>query len=366
MKRVAIILGTRPEVIKLAPLIWPENATENISYEIVSTGQHTTLKDTALLDFVIEPKFELNLMTQNQSLAEYGSKCIEKVTGLLRNEKFDGVVVQGDTSTTLFGGLSAFYLGIPIFHVEAGLRTGDLHNPFPEEMNRRALSQFANLHFAPTESARRNLLNENIPEKNVFVTGNTIVDSMNQIISKIDSEGINAFKQVGGKKYSKNILITVHRRENHRQLRELVKSIESFARNNPSVGIWLPVHPNPNVSAEIDKLREVASNVRILDALPYSQFIALLKEMDLVITDSGGVQEEAVTLGKKVLILRDTTERPEGVKANIAKLVKISAFTLPFEIEAALNSKVIEKNTQLYGDGRAARRINSLIEDYLT
>jgi len=365
MKKVGVFFGTRPEVIKLAPVILHPINPE-IELIPISTGQHAELKDRFVTEFGIKVMFDLKLMRQNQSLNEVHSRCIQSFEKLIVENKFDAVVVHGDTATALGIALAAYNRNIPIFHVEAGLRSHDLQNPFPEEMNRRLISQLATYNFAPTQTAKENLLLENIESSSIEVTGNTIVDALFTFISQNASrlQSLELPKRFDD--HTKNVLITVHRRENHRKIESFASTMKMLATKMPDVGFWLPVHPNPNVKNVLIALENLYPNLHILPPLGYSDFIAALLKSDLVITDSGGVQEESVSLNKRCLVLRESTERPEVVLSGLGKLITFESQEFINEVEYFLGLTVVDKESKSpFGDGRAASRIIAAIERFL-
>jgi UDP-N-acetylglucosamine 2-epimerase len=285
---------------------------------------------------------------------------------MIFENNLDAAVVHGDTATALSVALASYNRNIPIFHVEAGLRSHDLQNPFPEEMNRRLISQLASFNFAPTQNAKNNLLAENIENSKIEVTGNTIVDALfnfiNQNTLRIEqSEFTNSFK-----KHDKNILMTVHRRENHKNIERFALTLKELAPRFPSVGFWLPVHPNPNVKNVLSSLENLIPNLHILPPLGYPDFVAALLKSDLVITDSGGVQEESISLNKRCLVLRESTERPEVITSGLGKLVNFDSRNFINEVEYFLGLPAVGgERTCPFGDGNASSKIIATIERIL-
>lgn len=361
-KRIGIIFGTRPEVIKLSPLMCA-HANDVFEYVFISTGQQESLNHQALEDFSIQPHFSLGLMKPNQSLNSYLSNALSALEGALAEQNIDLVMVHGDTGTALAGALASYNLHIPVIHIEAGLRSHDLNNPFPEEMNRRLISQIATYNFAPTEIARANLLAEGVPNERIFVVGNTIVDVVNNVLSKYDDQLTNLPIVDQFKKFEKNVLFTVHRRENHKNMEVLATTLELLANFSEFLGLWVPVHPNPNVRGKLIHLKEKYPNLHIMEPLDYLSFLAAEKYSDLIVTDSGGIQEESTVLGKYCLVLRDTTERPELIFSGWGELIKFDSESIKTRIIEVL--KDLEKfkgGTSPFGDGNTGLRIQEILE----
>lgn len=363
MKRIAVIFGTRPEVIKLSPLI---NDQQNDYYELVliSTGQQDDLNEKALKDFQIEPKVSLGLMKPNQTLNSYLSSAIAALEKALLTEAIDFTMVHGDTGTALAGALASYNLKIPVFHVEAGLRSYDLENPYPEEMNRKLISQLATLHFSPTDVATQNLIHEGISRSQIHQVGNTIVDVVHTVLKKYEhqlesNEISNHFE-----KYSRNILFTVHRRENHKNLSTLTSALEELALRHRDVGMWIPVHPNPNVRNHLMTLKGKYPNLHLMEPLEYLDFMSAMMHCSLLVTDSGGVQEEATVLGKYCLVLRETTERPELIRDGFGELVKFEKE----EIIQKISDRLVLSSHNVgaaspFGDGKALERIRLVLRE---
>lgn len=367
MKKTAIVVGTRPEVIKLAPLFLEMKKSKKLRPILINTGQHAEMTTQMLKWFGIKEHYNLKLMKKNQSLSGLTSRVIESTTKVFEKLKPDVVVVEGDTTTVMAASLAAFYLKIPVAHVEAGLRTADVYNPFPEEMSRRLVSRLAKYHFAPTRQASLNLKKEGIT-KNVFHVGNTVIDALLFTKRKIksgfrvqDSELMNIdFKK------KKVVLVTMHRRENWgKPHREIALTLKKILDENPDVQILLPLHKNPKVRKEIVPVLGKHERAVLTEPLDYVPFVFAMKNSYLILTDSGGVQEEAPSLGKPVLVLRTTTERPEGIKSGNAKLVGINPDKVFREANKLLNSKVAYKKMvkpkNPYGDGNSAKKITKLL-----
>ena len=358
--KIVAIIGTRPEAIKMAPLISLLKKDKKIELITISSGQHKELLQPIFKLFKIKPDVELNIMKENQSLVDIQNNVLHKMYDELQQLNPDLLLVQGDTSTVLASSLAAFYLKIPIGHVEAGLRTDDIYNPFPEEMNRRLVSSLATLHFCPTKTSENNLRKENI-KKNVFVTGNTVIDSLLLLAKTIKNKTNTS---------TKKILLTCHRRENFGEpLEEIFNTVSEIAQERTNVTFIYPVHPNPNVKKiAIEKLSTI-KNITLVEPLDYLTFIKAMKDSYIILTDSGGVQEEAPALGKPVLILRENTERPEVVSSGVAKLVGHNKNKIKKEIYKLLDDqkyyRSIAKGISPYGDGKASQKIKKIIEDFL-
>lgn len=378
--KIMIIFGTRPEAIKLIPVIKRfQEESRRFKVCICTTGQHREMLKSVLQLFRIKPDYVLNLMRKNQSLFGITSLVLNKLTKVLTNEKPDYVLIQGDTSTAFATALAAYYLKINIAHVEAGLRTMDKYAPFPEEINRKFIDHLSDLCFAPTQIAAQNLINENIPMDKIFITGNTVVDALNLILSKIKEEKKiqEKIKEKLFKKYSisidnrKIILVTTHRRESFgRDLENICNAIRKLSHMRSDVQIIFPVHLNPNVKNTVCRILGKDKNVFLIEPLDYLTFIWLMNISYFILTDSGGVQEEAPSLKKPVLVMRKVTERPEGLEIRIAKLIGV-------ETENIFNASIelldnFEKYQEMvgsannpYGDGNASQRIVSTFRNLL-
>lgn len=370
MKKVCVIFGTRPEAIKLSPVVMALKRNPAFDCKVCVTGQHREMLQQVLDVFDVVPDEDLALMRPNQSLAELTSRAIVAIDGYLAKEKPDMVMVQGDTTTVLAGALAAFYHHIPVAHVEAGLRTWNMNSPWPEEANRVLTTCLAKWHFCPTESNKANLLKEGVPTQNIYVTGNTVIDAL-----MIARDGVHTAAAVvdglplelmGSEE--RMVLITGHRRENFGEgFEHICSAIVRLAECFPDVHFVYPVHLNPNVNEPVTRILGVQNrkNVHLIKPQPYLPFVALMDRSYLILTDSGGVQEEAPSLGKPVLVMRDTTERPEAVRAGTVKIVG----TVPDDI--ILECSKLLKDTSLYnamsqavnpyGDGHATDRILSVL-----
>jgi UDP-N-acetylglucosamine 2-epimerase (non-hydrolysing) len=363
MIKVMCIFGTRPEAIKLAPLIREfKKRQEHFKVIVCVTAQHRSMLDQVLYYFQIKPDIDLNLMRNNQTLDVLTSVAITALTKVLLEQKPDIVLVQGDTTTSMAAALASFYQKIPVGHVEAGLRTKNIYDPFPEEVNRRIISVLSTYNFAPTKNAMEALLAEGIPQKSISLTGNTIVDALYLIIQENRRNNID-FSFLDSKKI---ILVTAHRRESFgKPLENICLALSKIAERNPQIKIVYPVHPNPNVKDTVFKILMNKDRIHLLSPLEYPDFVYLLNRSYLVLTDSGGVQEEAPVLGKPVLVMRNETERPEGIEANVAKLVGTNTEDILSNTELLLNEPKeyakMSRAVSLYGDGKASERIAKII-----
>lgn len=361
-KKVMLVFGTRPEAIKMAPLVKAfEEDIIHFTTVVCVTGQHRSMLDQVLRIFNIKPQYDLDIMQPGQDLYDVTSRVLLKMRGVLSKEKPDIVLVHGDTTTSMAAALAAFYQQIPVGHVEAGLRTYNMYSPWPEEINRQMTARLATWHFAPTVLSRDNLLTENISEDKIFVTGNTVIDALHLIVSRL---GINV-KCMPEKRM---VLVTGHRRENLGMgLINLCKAIKTLSSKYPDVEFVYPIHPNPKVrmsAMEIfgtDHITGRGKNIRLIEPLGYVDFIRLMAESTIVLTDSGGIQEEAPGLGKPVLVLRDTTERPEAVEAGTVKLVGTDYDKIVAETSLLLDDQEayhkMSHAVNPYGDGHACERI---------
>ena len=364
-----ILFGTRPEFIKMVPIITVLK-NRSIPFTICNTAQHKEMLNNMLKVFNIKPDYDLNLMLDNQTLTQISTRILEKLDAMLIEIKPDIVLVQGDTTTTFISSLAAYYKKIKIGHVEAGLRTQNKYNPFPEEINRRLTSVIADLHFAPTSLSRQNLISEGIEKNSIFVTGNTVVDTLFLVLEMLKQEQVNIsndIKQfIDQNQESSIVLITAHRRENFgAPLENICLAIKKLAIKYQEMKFIYPVHLNPNVQSTVNKILKGMKNVKLIIPPDYFSFIYLMKHCHLILTDSGGIQEEAPSLGKPVLVLRETTERPEGVDAGVAKLVGTSQERILTEVSALLDNKLeyermaVKENP--YGDGKASQRIVDIL-----
>lgn len=371
MKRIMVVFGTRPEAIKMAPVIRQLlKFPDEFEVKVCVTAQHREMLDQVLEIFSIKPDIDLNLMSTSQSLSQVTSSIISRMTETLQNVKPQIILVHGDTTTTFATSLAAFYLDIPVGHVEAGLRSKEIRSPFPEEFNRRTVSSIAKFHFAPTDVSRRNLLLEGIRKESIFITGNTVIDSLNDVIKLINTnlkmreeinEKLNKFLQFEWST-SKFVLITGHRRENFGTgLLEICEAIEQLAAMNPAIHFVYPVHMNPHVkNVVLDKLSGI-NNVHLLPPLDYLTFTQLLSHSYFVLTDSGGLQEEAPAIGKPLLLMREVTERPEGIAAGNTRIVGTSKTKITGEVQLLLeNADHYQRMSQAhnpYGGGNSAQLI---------
>ncbi len=367
--RVMSIFGTRPEAIKLAPIIQLLEKDSRFESIMVVTGQHREMLDQVLSLFNLHPDEDLNLMTDDQPLAQLTASIFTNLDHLLEKYHPDWVIVQGDTTTAMTAALAAYYRRIKVTHIEAGLRTGDKWQPFPEEINRRVISTIADLHFAPTDLAWRNLVNEGVSEDDIKVTGNTIIDALNQVIQLPIPAQIEEFLKekdiLSGKKDL--VVVTAHRRENFGEpIRNICSAIRSLAEKfHNQIEIVYPVHLNPNIQKPVNELLTGISNVTLLPPLEYLPLVHLFKYARLILTDSGGIQEEATGLGKPCLVLREVTERPEGVEAGVLKLVGTDPARIIAEASTLLaDNAAYERIAHIanpYGDGKAAPRIVQIL-----
>ncbi|CAN5596780.1 UDP-N-acetylglucosamine 2-epimerase (non-hydrolyzing) [soil metagenome] len=364
--KILVLFGTRPEAIKLAPVIH-ELKRKYFQTVIVSSSQHKELLKPFLKTLDIEIDFDLRVMRASQTPNEVCSKILAKLDKILASEEPDVILVQGDTTTTLAGALAGFNRKIPVGHIEAGLRSGNIHSPFPEEMNRRLVSQVASFHFAATEKNRRNLLAESVPGEKVFVTGNTVVDTLKYILKNLEpgKKILEVLEQTEGKK---RILLTTHRRESFgAAMSGNLKVLRDFVERRKDVCLLFPVHPNPNVKAVTSEILDGVDCVHLLEPLDYVDFVTLMKNSWLIVSDSGGVQEEAPSLGKPLFVLRENTERPEAIKAGVAKLVggkpRILKQMLEENYSVPTWIKSVKEIANPFGDGRAARRIVQIVEE---
>ncbi len=365
MRKISLIFGTRPEAIKLCPLVLELDKHPEFEPHVCVTGQHRQMLDQVLAVFDVTPDVDLNLMQPDQALAGLTARAIAAVDGYLADYEPDMVTVQGDTTTSFCAALAAFYRRISVGHVEAGLRTWNKFSPFPEEINRVVTSRLADLHFAPTEWAKGNLVKEGVPEERIFVTGNTVIDALHIAVDKVrrnppEIPGVPPALFNGDSRPV--VLITGHRRENFGDgFRNICQAICELSVRFPDTEFVYPVHLNPNVRRPVFDLLSGRANVRLIEPLGYLPFVALMNRSTLVLTDSGGVQEEAPGLGKPVLVMRDTTERPEGVEAGTVKLVGTSRKTIIDNVSTLLTDDeayaAMASAANPYGDGKACQRI---------
>ena len=368
-KKILILFGTRPEAIKMAPLVQGFKNDLTFNVKVCVTAQHREMLDQVLSFFNIIPDYDLNLMKPNQNLYNLTSEIILGLKSILEEYKPDYLFVHGDTTTTMAGSISGYYAGVKVCHVEAGLRTFNKYAPFPEEINRSITARIADYHFAPTKQSKKNLLNENIPEKNILVSGNTVIDALLDGIEKVKktkSSIINDLELLVDS--TKDILlVTGHRRENHgKGFIDICKALREISKSS-NIQIIYPVHLNPNVQEPVKKYLSNINNIKLIDPLPYEAFIWLMNKSKIIITDSGGIQEEAPSLGKPVLVLRENTERPEAVDVGTVKLVGTDIKKIVSETNSLLNNSELYKDMSKlhnpYGDGNASKKIIQFIRD---
>ena len=370
-KKILVVFGTRPEAIKLAPVIhellrYPKSFLTRVCV----TAQHREMLDQVLEIFHIRTHYDLNVMHRGQSLEDVTSRVLLGMKYVLARERPDMILLQGDTTTVMAAALAAFYAEVPVGHVEAGLRTWDKRSPFPEEINRVIASHLSDLHFAPTQQARKNLLREGILPGRIVVTGNTVIDALFHVRSTVNRSGKHFEQMFPRVDFSRRmILVTGHRRENFGQgFLNICRGIRTVAVRHPEVEIVYPVHLNPNVQRPVKSILGRLPNVHLLAPQPYLPFVFLMDVCYLILTDSGGVQEEAPSLGKPVLVMRDHTERPEAVKAGTVRLVGTSSRTIAGEIERLLTHpgayRAMSKSHNPYGDGKSSGRIVRALRTY--
>ena len=364
-KKVLCVIGTRPEAIKMAPVILALKKEPWVSVRILATAQHRQMLDQVTDFFDIDPDIDLNAMSPNQTLTTLTARLLFKLDDVLQTEKPDAVLVQGDTTTVMTVALACFYQHIPVGHVEAGLRTWDIQNPFPEEANRVIASKLAYWHFAPTEGSRQNLLKEGVPGSEIIVTGNTVIDALLMSVAK----ELELSVPVAPAK--RLILVTSHRRENFgKPFRNICRALRTLAENNYEVQFVYPVHPNPNVKNIAYEFLAGLPNFTLCEPMDYAPFVAALKRSYIILTDSGGVQEEAPAIGKPTLVLRDETERPEAVEQGVVKLVGPNYERIVTETQRLLDDessyKAMARGVSPYGDGNAAKRIVKTLREHFT
>lgn len=371
MRTVLSVIGTRPEAIKMAPVIQElQRHPAEFTSVVCSTGQHRQMLDQVLELFAITPDYDLNLMTHNQGLAQLTARLFTSLDDVLVRAKPDCVLAQGDTTTVLVASIASYYRGIPFGHVEAGLRTGDRRRPFPEEINRRLADAVTDLYFAPTERARQTLLREGFADDDIYVTGNTVIDALLEIADRPYTWRGSPLAEMPND--GRFVLITAHRRESFGDaFRQLCLAIRELADEFAPQGIQFvyPVHLNPNVRAPVEEILGGARNVTLLEPLDYFSLVQLMKRSVLILTDSGGIQEEAPSLGVPVLVMRDTTERPEGIEAGVVKLAGTSRERIVSEARRLLTDPAaharMATRANPYGDGHAAERIASILQERL-
>ncbi|CAM3503665.1 UDP-N-acetyl glucosamine-2-epimerase [Xenorhabdus nematophila ATCC 19061] len=368
--KILLVFGTRPEAIKMASLIYELKKHSNFNVRVCVTGQHRDMLDQVLNLFNIIPDIDLNIMESSQDLTSITCNILTKLKHVIFEEKPDLVLVHGDTTTTFAASLSAFYHKVKVGHIEAGLRTGNIDSPWPEEANRKLVSSLACLHFTPTATARNNLISENINSDTIFVTGNTVIDSLLEMKSII-GKNINLQTRFDYEfsfinKYKKSILITGHRRENFGQgFQNICHAIKLLAQKNQDVCFIYPVHLNPNVKNVVEKTLYGQNNIYLISPQTYDSFVYLMSRAYIILTDSGGIQEEAPSLGKPVLVMRNSTERPEAISAGTVKLVGTSTDEIYSSVTKLLNNANLylemSKSCNPYGDGKASKYIAKIL-----
>ena len=368
--KVLIVFGTRPEAIKMAPVV--HELKKSLDVRVCVTAQHREMLDQVLNLFEIVPDYDLNIMKPGQDLFDITSSVLQGMKLVLAEDKPDVVLVHGDTTTTMATSLAAFYLQIPVAHVEAGLRTHNIYSPFPEEINRQITSRVTAYHFAPTELARQNLIAEQVADGKIIVTGNTVIDALLSVVEKahtlsFSNELLKQLPFLAGGQTHRMVLVTGHRRENFGQgFEEICQALRSLAKMHPEVQIVYPVHLNPNVLEPVSRVLTGVDNVHLIEPLDYLPFVKMMDASYLILTDSGGIQEEAPSLGKPVLVMRNTTERPEAVEAGTVKLVGANQRKIVQFVDLLLTDrdayKAMAKAHNPYGDGHASRRIRKQLE----
>ena len=368
-KRILVAFGTRPEVIKLAPVVAQASKVKNLVVEVLATAQHRELLDQASEIFNLRPDYDLDVMTSDQNPASVCARVITGTDRIIGETQPDAVIVQGDTVTAFAVGLAAFYRGVSVAHVEAGLRSFDIYNPFPEEVNRALISRFASFNFCPTETARQNLLAEGVAGETIFVTGNTVVDAVRD---RIDDQYRHNPNLLGGVNPQERrvILVTLHRRESFGEpMEEVFRSLVEIVDRRPDVDVVFPVHPNPRVRERAERILKDRDRLHLVSPLGYLDFIHLMRDAVVILSDSGGVSEEAPTVGTPVLLLRKVTERKEALDAGTARLVGTDRDTIIRETLRLLDDEterakfLVSDNP--FGDGRAAQRIVDILKERL-
>ena len=375
-KKIMLVFGTRPEAIKMAPLYHALKALPNeFDTQLCVTAQHRQMLDQVLKVFEITPDIDLNLMKPGQDLFDVTASVLTGMRDVLRTHMPDALLVHGDTSTTLAAAMAGFYLGVPVGHVEAGLRTHDLQAPFPEEFNRQVASKLTKWHFAPTAFSRQNLIDERVPDAAISVTGNTVIDALFWMLGRIDADAqrrsvLEVFltKQLNFDwQHQRFVLMTGHRRENFGDgFLQICHALQDLAARYPAVQFVYPVHLNPNVQQPVNAILANVPNVHLIAPLDYEPFVYLLKHSHIVLTDSGGIQEEAPSLGKPVLVMRDVTERPEAIEAGTVRLVGADRSRIVANVVELLDNEAsyaaMSKAHNPYGDGKACARIISILK----
>ena len=369
-KNILIVFGTRPEAIKMAPLIKTMKNDKRINLKVCVTAQHREMLDQVLDFFVIKPDYDLDLMKPGQNLYSLTADIINSLKPVLEDFQPEYLFVHGDTTTTMASAIAGFYSGSKVCHIEAGLRTFDRQSPFPEEINRQIVGRICKYHFAPTEESKQNLLKENIEEKSILVTGNTVIDALLDSVEKVKQNPSSFIEELSSKIGVKKevILVTGHRRENHGEgFERICGALKTIAEKKPEILIIFPVHLNPKVQNVVYKYLSKTKNIKLIEPLAYPDFIWLMNRSKLIITDSGGVQEEAPSLGKPVIVLRENTERPEAVKAGTVLLVGTNQELIVKEVLDLLNNpkrySLMSSLHNPYGDGKACKRILNFIKE---
>ncbi|MBH0041209.1 MULTISPECIES: non-hydrolyzing UDP-N-acetylglucosamine 2-epimerase [unclassified Pseudoalteromonas] len=371
--KILSIFGTRPEAIKMAPLVKALNLADGIEAKVCVTAQHREMLDQVLDLFEIVPEYDLNIMKPGQSLYDVTTNILLGLKPILEEFKPDLILVHGDTSTTLSASLAAFYQQIPVGHVEAGLRTGNLASPWPEEGNRKLTGAITKLHFAPTDTSQQNLLNEGVNLSDIVITGNTVIDALLQVVDKVKTDEVlistlkAKFPELDESK--KLILVTGHRRESFGGgFERICEALAEIALAHPEAQVLYPMHLNPNVREPVNRILKDVKNVQLIEPQDYLPFVYLMSKAHIIVTDSGGVQEEAPSLGKPVLVMRDTTERPEAVAAGTVKLVGTDKNRIIDEVKNLLTNQAdyqtMSRAHNPYGDGKACERIISKIKQH--
>lgn len=373
MKKVLLVFGTRPEAIKMAPVYERLKKASGLDVRVAVTAQHREMLDQVLRLFGVEPNYDLNVMKSGQGLAEITAAVLMRLVPVLEEFSPDLLLVHGDTTTTLSASLAAYYQRVPVGHIEAGLRTGDIYSPWPEEINRKVTSTIARLHFAPTEKAASNLKNEGVPADHISITGNTVIDALLEVVERLESdpqqsEALDAKFGIDPRK--RMILVTGHRRESFGGGFERICSALTKLAERDDLQIIYPVHLNPNVKGPVGSSLGGLDRVSLIPPQDYLPFVHLMRRAYFILTDSGGVQEEAPSLGKPVLVMRDTTERPEAVNAGTVKIVGTDVDRIVREATSLLDNKSIyeamARSHNPYGDGLAAQRIRDTVVSFFT
>mgnify|MGYP003341813527 CR=1 FL=1 len=374
MKKVLIVFGTRPEAIKMAPLVHELSANNYFDAKVCVTAQHREMLDQVLKLFKLKPDFDLNIMKAGQTLSDITMAILLGLKSVLRDFKPDLILVHGDTTTTFAASLAAYYEKIKVGHVEAGLRTGDIYSPWPEEANRKLTSVITNFHFAPTVRSKENLINEGVSESDIVVTGNTVIDSLFWVRERLENDS-SLFNEISSRfNYldvnKKLILVTGHRRENFGDgFKRICEALRQIVTNNKNIQVLYPVHLNPNVEEPIKRLLNGLDNIFLIKPQEYLPFCYLMDRASIILSDSGGIQEEAPSIGKPVLVMRKTTERPEAVDAGTVKLVGTDIKLIVKQVKLLLTNsaeyKKMSKAHNPYGDGMASKRIVTYLMDFL-